>query len=166
MGTRSSAPIHLASEVRIVTFPETRVAAITHIGPPALEHQTVGRLIQWKLEHRLLDPARYRTYGIHYTDPRTTPSAQHRVDFCLSIEAGVDGNALGIVETTIPANRCALARDIGSRHDNRTAVWLYEDWLPRSGERAGGYPIFFHYVNVGPGLRAEELITDVYLPLA
>jgi AraC family transcriptional regulator len=152
-------------EVRIVAFPATRVAAITHLGPPSLEHQTVARLIQWKLEHRLLDAARYRSYGVHYTDPRTTPPEDHRVDFCLSIDIGVAPNALGIVEKLLPANRCALSRDIGSRHDNRAAVWLYEEWLPHSGERPARFPIFFHYVNVGPGLRAEELVTDVYLPL-
>lgn len=26
-------------------------------------------------------------------------------------------------------------------------------------------PVFFHYVNVGPNLREEEMLTDVYLPL-
>lgn len=166
MGARSSDRVFPAPEVRIVAFPETKVAAIRHIGAPALEHQTASRLVQWKLEHRLLDPGRHRSYGVHYTDPRTTAPADHRVDFCLSIDGDVEPNTLGIFATAIPANRCALARDIGSRYDNRTAVWLYGHWLAHSGERPGSFPIFFHYVNVGPGLRSEELITDVYLPLA
>jgi AraC family transcriptional regulator len=37
--------------------------------------------------------------------------------------------------------------------------------LPQSGELPGNFPIFFHYVNVGPNVREEEMITDVYLPL-
>jgi AraC family transcriptional regulator len=65
----------------------------------------------------------------------------------------------------IPSNRCALARDVGSRHNNKAAVYLYEEWLPRSGEALGDFPIFFHYVNVGPNVLEEEMITDVYLPL-
>jgi AraC family transcriptional regulator len=99
--------------VQIVTFPGTRVAAIEHWGPPSLEHDTVRKLVAWKLEQQLSDPARYRSYGVHYTDPRTTPASEHQVEFCLSIEREVGPNSLGIVAKSIPTNRCALARDIG-----------------------------------------------------
>lgn len=152
-------------KVSIVTFPETKVAAISHMGPPALEHDTARKLIAWKLEHGLLDQARYRHYGLHYTDPRTVDPARHRVDFCLAFAGTVEPNAHGIVAMTIPAMRCALARDIGSRHDNRAAQYLHEEWLPASGEQLAGQPIVFHYVNVGPGVQDHEAITDVYLPL-
>ncbi len=152
-------------KVDIVDFPETRVAAIEHLGPPALEHETARKLIAWKIENGLLDPARHRSYGVHYTDPRTTPASEHRVDFCLSIDGAVAPNAYGVVGKSIPASRCARARDVGSRFDNQAALYLFREWLPRSGETLGAFPIFFHYVNVGPGVREEEMITDVYLPL-
>ena len=152
-------------DVQIVVFPETKVAAIEHLGSPALEHVTARKLIAWKLEQRLLDSSKYRSYGVHYTDPRTTPPADHHVDFCLSIDDDVAANSAGIINKVIPRNRCARARDIGSRYDNKAAVYLYEQWLPKSGESPGDFPIFFHYVNVGPTLREEEMITDVYLPL-
>ena len=152
-------------DVEIVIFPETKVAVIEHLGSPALEYETVRKLIAWKLENRLSDPLRYRSYGIHYTDPRYTPPARHRVDFCLSFEGRVESNPYGIVEKVIPSLRCARARDIGSRSDNKAAGYLYETWLPQSGESIGDFPIFFHYVNVGPNVREEDMITDVYLPL-
>ena len=152
-------------DVQIVSFPETKVAAVEHFGPPALEHETARKLIAWKLEQRLTDPLQNRSYGVHYTNPRTTPPADHHVDFCLSIEHEVAPNAAGIVNKVIPRNRCALARDIGSRYNNRAAVYLYDEWLPKSGEQVGDFPVFFHYVNVGPGVREADMITDVYLPL-
>jgi AraC family transcriptional regulator len=151
--------------VQIVTFPETPVAAIEHRGPPALEHDTVRKLVAWKIEHGFLDPARYRSYGVHYTDPRTTAPADHRVDFCLSFEGDVPPNPYGIVGKTIPGGRCALARHLGSRAHNAAAVYLWEAWLPQSGESPGDFPFFFHYVNVGPNVREEDMVTDVYLPL-
>jgi AraC family transcriptional regulator len=151
-------------DVQIVVFLETNVAAIEHFGSPDLEHDTVRKLIAWKLEQRLLDPVKYRSYGIHYTGPRTTRPSDHHVDFCLSIESAVGPNSFGIINKIIPRNRCALARDIGSRYNNKAAIHL-EKWLPQSGERPGNFPIFFHYVNVGPNVREEEMITDVYLPL-
>lgn len=152
-------------EVTIVTFPETRVAAIRHRGSPSREHETARKLIAWKIEHKLLDPLRHRTYGLHYTDPRAVEPMDHQVDFCLSFDGTVEPNAHGITQMTIPAMRCALARDIGSRLDNKAAQYLYDVWLPTSGERLADMPVVFHYVNVGPGVKEHEAITDVYMPL-
>jgi len=152
-------------QVTIVTFPETRVATIRHTGPPSQEHDTARKLIAWKLENRLLDQERYRSYGLHYADPRSVEPSRYQVDFCLSYDGPVAPNAQGIVEMTIPAMRCALARDIGSRLDNKAAKYLYDEWLPRSGEQIADQPLIFHYVNVGPNVQEREAITDVYLPL-
>jgi AraC family transcriptional regulator len=151
--------------VEIVVFPETKVAAIEHAGSPALEHATARKLLAWKFENRLLDPLKHRSYGVHYTNPRAVPLSEHRVDFCLSTEGEVAPNPYGIIKKVIPSGRCARARDIGSRFDNKAAVYLYEEWLPKSGESLGDFPIFFHYVNVGPNVKEEEMITDAYLPL-
>lgn len=150
--------------VQIVDFPETKVVALEHRGPPELEHATAMRLVQWRVQHRL-SPDQHRSYGVHYTDPRTTPPAAHRVDFCISVDDDVEPNPLGIVTKFIPANRCAVARHLGSRANNTAAVYLYDSWLPRSGEALADFPIFFHYVNVGPSVQEHAMITDVYLPL-
>ncbi|MEZ5277709.1 MAG: GyrI-like domain-containing protein [Opitutaceae bacterium] len=151
--------------VEIVIFPETRVAAIEHQGSPALEHDTVRKLVSWKIENRLLDQAKYRTYGLHYADPRTAEPSEYRAEFCLSIDRPVGTNGYGIYEKLLPSLRCARARDIGSRLNNRAARYLFEVWLPGSRETWTGHPAIFHYVNVGPGVKEAEAITDVYLPL-
>ena len=152
-------------DVEIVIFPATKVACIEHRGPPELEHDTARKLIAWKLGKGYLDPLRHRSYGLHYTDPRTAPPAEHRVDFCLSVEADVGPNPYGIVDRVIASARCARARDVGSRSNNQAAAYLYGEWLPRSGHALGALPVIFHYVNVGPRVRDDEMITDVYLPL-
>ena len=152
------------SDVQIVNFPATRVAAIEHRGPPSLEHETAKKLIAWRQRHHL-DRDRHRSYGVHYTDPYTTPPADHRVDFCISFDFDVAPNPEGVASKVIPASRCALARHLGSRAHNAAAEFLYREWLPQSGETSGDFPIFFHYVNVGPNVRDDDMITDVYLPL-
>ena len=151
-------------DVQIVQFPETKVAAVEHRGPPELEYETARKLIAWRQRNHL-DRDRHRSYGVHYTDPYTTPPADHRVDFCLSVDFDVPPNQEGVVNKIIPANRCALARHLGSRSHNTAAVFLYREWLPQSGETVGDFPIFFHYVNVGPDVKEQDMITDVYLPL-
>lgn len=151
--------------VELVIFPATRVAAIEHQGPPALEHDTVRKLVAWKLEQQLLDQTKYRTYGMHHADPRTVEPSRYRAEFCLSIDRQVGKNEYGIYEKVIPSCRCALARDIGSRLNNQAVKYLFETWLPSSGEVWTGDPAIFHYVNVGPNVKDAEAITDVYLPL-
>lgn len=151
-------------DVQIVNFPETKVAVLEHSGSPALEQESVRKLIAWRLEHRL-PPDRHRNYGVHYNDPRTTPPAEYRVDFCISVEHDVSPNPQGVVNKFIPAGRCAVVRHFGSRENVSAAVYLYEVWLPNSGETLRNFPIFFHYVNVGPQIQEREMITDVYLPL-
>jgi DNA gyrase inhibitor GyrI len=44
--------------VEIVTFPETRVAVIEHRGAPSLEHATALKLVEWKIQNRLLDQSK------------------------------------------------------------------------------------------------------------
>lgn len=151
-------------EVSIKQFPATRVAVAEHRGPPELEYATSKKLIEWRIQHRL-SPAEHRTYGVHYTDPYSVAPAEHRVDFCVTYEHDVEPNPHGIISKVIPANRCAVARHLGSRRHNTAAVYLYREWLPKSGELPGNFPIFFHYVNVGPNIQEHEMITDVYLPL-
>jgi AraC family transcriptional regulator len=151
-------------EVRIVDFPETKVAVAEHRGSPKLEYETSRKLIEWRIQNRL-SPADHRTFGVHYTDPYTVLPSDHRVDFCVTYDQTVQPNPYGIISKTIPANRCALARHFGSRTHNSAAVYLFREWLPCSGESLGNFPIFFHYVNVGPNVREHEMITDVYLPL-
>ena len=150
--------------VQIVAFPETRVAAIEHRGPPEREHETARKLIEWRIANRL-SPDRHRSYGVHYTDPRTVAPADHRVDFCISFDQDIAPNSHGITGKIIPANRCAVVRHIGSRAHISAAVYLFDEWFPNSGESLGNFPMFFDYVNVGPQLREHEMITDVYLPL-
>ena len=152
-------------QVEIITFPETKVAVIEHRGSPDREHETVRKLIAWKIENRLFDSTKFRSFGLLDTDPFTTRPSDHHVDFCLSVDDEVAPNHFGITTGTIPAMRCARARDIGSRANNQAAKYLHHVWLPHSGETLSDFPMIFHYVNVGPNVAAKDMITDVYLPL-
>ena len=139
------------------------MAAVEHRGPPELEYETSRKLIEWRIEHGL-SPTSHRTYGVHYADPKAA-STESRVDFCVTYDLPVQPNPQGVTSKTIPANRCAVARHLGSRSYNSAAVYLYREWLPSSGALPGDFPMFFHYVNVGPNIPQHEMITDVYLPL-
>lgn len=150
--------------VEIVDFPDTLVAALEHHGPEHLSYKTAQTFIDWRRANGI-GPAQGRTYGIHYTDPVNTLPEDYRLDICVSVDAPVAANPQGVVTKLIPGGRCACVRHHGSRDRVTAAEWLYREWLPGSGEELRDFPIFFHYVNVGPGLQPRDMITDVYLPL-
>ncbi len=150
--------------VEIIDFPDTLVAAIEHCGSPDLEHESVRRLIAWRIEYGYL-PERHRTFGVHYHDPLTITPDLYRADFCISVDQEVAPNSYGIVNKVIPGGRCAKVRHFGARENIGAARYLCETWLPESGESLRNFPLFFHYVNVGPKVLESEMVTDVFLPI-
>jgi AraC family transcriptional regulator len=151
-------------DVALMEFPETMVAALEHHGPESQTYNTSMKFIEWRKANGIrFDMG--QTYGIHYTDPRNTFPEDYRMDICVSVDKPVAANDFGVVTKIIPAGRCAVIRHIGSREWMPEVGYLVYDWLPQSGEQLRDYPVFFHYVNVGPDLRDPEMITDIYLPL-
>jgi AraC family transcriptional regulator len=155
---------HAAMNVEIVDFPETRVAAIEHLGSTANVYDSTRRLIEWRIANRV-PPQGHATYGVHH-DLRTHADAGYRMDVCVAYDREVAPNPQGVVARVIPGGRCARVRHVGSREFIPVVQPLFTEWLPGSGETLRDFPVFFHYVNVGPGVQDHEMITDVYLPLA
>jgi len=153
-------------DVKIVNFPQTRVAALEHHGHPALEHESIKKLIAWRLENNIKPSPAHRNYGVHFNNPHTVNPIDYRVDLCISVDEPIATNSYGVINKVIPALRCAHLRHYGARENITAAQYLCEEWLATSGEQLGDFPLIFHYVNVGPQVPEAEMITDVYLPLA
>lgn len=151
-------------QVEIVDFPATHVAAVEHRGPESQTYVSTQKLIAWRQANGKR-PGMGNTYGVHYTDHLSVLPEDYRIDICVSVDQPVRDNPHGVVSKMIPAGRCAKVRNVGSRHEMVAPRYLYETWLPQSGEKLRDFPIFFHYVNVGPGVKESEMITDIYLPL-
>ncbi|MCB1646697.1 MAG: AraC family transcriptional regulator [Pseudomonadales bacterium] len=149
------------TEINIVHFPETRVAAAEFDGPESEPLTATMRLIQWRQANGV-PPNKGKTYGLHY--PPETDGHQ-RIDVCVSYDGEIGPNPQGIVSKVIPAGRCACIRHHGSREWMPEVDYLYKEWLPSSGEVLRDYPAIFHYINVGPGVEERDMLTDIYLPL-
>ncbi|MBV1906155.1 MAG: GyrI-like domain-containing protein [Pseudomonadales bacterium] len=152
-------------DVEIVDFPKTKIAVIEHRGAPALENESVQKLIAWRIQNKLPPSDLHRNYGVHYNDPNQVTASEYRVDLCISVQHDVPDNSFGVINKNIPNLRCAKIRHHGSRDIIGAAHYLYEQWLPSSGEQTAEFPMFFHYVNVGPNIQEPDMITDVYLPI-
>jgi AraC family transcriptional regulator len=150
--------------VDIVDFPPTRVAAVEYAGPPEQEYSAIMRLVAWRRENGV-PPDKGLTLGVHYTDPASAPPQAYRIDVCVSYDGEIAANRHGVVAKEIAGGRYARIRHAGSREHIPEARYVYEEWLPASGETPRDLPPFFHYVNVGPDIRDQDMITDVYVPI-
>lgn len=153
-------------EVKIVNIEAIKVAALEHHGAPELHYETAMKFMLWRKETGLSPIKSCNTYGIPYADPNVVPAEEFRFDLCGSVIEDVPENDHGITTKTIPAGRCAVIRDIGSRDDLTASVYyLYKEWLPTSDAQCRDFPVFFHYVNFIHDVNEHELITDIYLPI-
>lgn len=153
-------------DVRIVSEAPSLVATLEHHGSPALINDSVRRFIAWRQSSGLSPVDSSKTYGIAYDNPDTTAPEDFRFDICGSVAEPVPGNPNGVITKEIPGGRCAVVRHAGS-HDRvgKSVYYLYQQWLPESGEELRDFPVYFHYLNVKFDTPEHELLTDVYLPL-
>jgi len=153
-------------KVDIVEFETTKVALIEHLGSPEKVLETAGKFIAWRKETGLSPVKTNKTFGIPYSDPKTTDPEKFRWDVCGSIEGDVPINSYGVKTSEIPGGRCAVIRHKGG-HDNLddSIYYVYRKWLPENNEEIRDYPCFFHYINFIHEVDECELLTDIYIPL-
>ena len=152
--------------VRIVEFPEVRVATLEHRGPAGLVNESVCKFIEWRMQSGQSPVASSRTFGIPYGNPDTTPPEELRFAISGEIHEAVRSNEFGVYETVIPGGRCVVVRHAGSPdHIGETIYPIYRDWLAASGEELRDQPLFFHYLSTYPETPQDQWQTDVYVPL-
>jgi AraC family transcriptional regulator len=158
-------PQTLIEDIRIVNFPETRIAVLEHRGDLQRIGDTVRQFIVWrKLNH--LPPKLSATYNLLYDDPATVAPEDFRMDICAATDKDIPANEHGVIAKTIPAGRCAVLRHTGSNDTLPATVHLlYAEWLPQSGEELRDFPLFFQRVKFFPDVAEHEAVTDVLLPL-
>jgi AraC family transcriptional regulator len=158
-------PAFIPDQVRLVDFPETRVALLRHHGDPALIGETIRRFIGWRRENRL-PPSISATFNIFHDDPDSVAPADYRLDICAAITGKLAPNNVGVLEGIIPGGPCAVIRQLGSGDDLRAAAkFLYRQWLPVSGREARGFPLFAQRLRFFPDVPEDQAVTDLFLPL-
>lgn len=162
--TEIMTPHYELSDVKVIDFPETKVAVFEHHGDPAHIHRSLRRFIEWRREVGLKPPAS-ATFNVFWTDPSLVGRENYRMDLCAGTDRPVPPNDLQIVAKTIPAGRCAVLRHIGPDPLTAPIHFLYRTWLPSSGESPRDYPLFAQRVAFPPQVQEHETIVDIHLPL-
>ena len=160
-------------QVELVEVPALPLAVMSHRGAPQLLGQTIRHFIAWRRANQL-PPERSRTFNLLYDDPSQVSADEHRFDLACSLAhwpadrplPAAAADAPAVFRLTLAAGCCARIRHYGSDDRIGQAVqYLYQQWLPHSGQQLGDFPLFFERVKFFPDVSESEMITDIYLPL-
>lgn len=158
-------PENQSAKVRLITFKNTKVAALEHRGDPSLIGNSLCKFIEGRKQNNL-PPQVSDTFNILYDNPSETSPDKYRFDICASTERDVADNSFGVVEKTIPGGRCAVLRHIGDDANlGENITYLYSKWLPSSTQEPRDFPLFLQRVSFFPDVPEHEAISDVFLPL-
>lgn len=157
----------VAMDVEIVQLDAIPVAVLEHRKSPTLIMETVGQFIEWRKQTGLSPVHESRTLGIVYNDPYSVPADEFKFDVAGEVENRIpEDNGFNVINKTIAGGRYAVACHKGSRDViGETVYFLYQQWLPQSGEDLRDEPVFFDYLNMFPEVPEHELETNVYLPI-
>jgi len=150
--------------VEHVVLPKLRVAAIHHRGDYRLTSRAFERLMTVAATTGLLRQTT-RTIGIYRDDPASVPQDELRSTACITVpdEWAPSGE---LVEAYVEGGRYARIIHTGPYPELRTAYdWLYQTWLPRSGQEPRDLPCLEEYLNDPREVSAKDLETAVMMPV-
>jgi AraC family transcriptional regulator len=153
-----------ASGFRVRRLEAMRVAFIRHVGPYNEVGKAWSKLYPWAGRQGLLGPET-RVAGISHDDPDITPPDKLRYDAALIVNRPVArAGEIGVIE--IPAAEYATAIHTGPYNClSDSYAELAGKWLPGAGRELRSAPAIEFYLDSPQTVPAEELRTEICLPL-
>jgi AraC family transcriptional regulator len=104
--------------------------------------------------------------AIYHDDPETTPPSELQSDAAIVVPPQAK-LPQGLGERELPAGRYACTTHVGP-YEQLGDVWarLMGEWLPRSGQRMRDGVSYEIYRNTPADVPKENLVTELYIPLA
>jgi AraC family transcriptional regulator len=153
-------------KVRKQHLPLMRVAFLRHVGPFHTVGSTWSRLMAWAGRAGLFS-SMAGTLGVCHDDPDITAPENLRYDAAIIIrhaEIRPEGD-IGFQE--IGPGEYAVAAHMGPYEKlGETYARMCGEWLPESGFELSAGPALEFYRNSPMDTSPENLLTEIYLPLA
>ena len=152
-------------DVRIDSVPLMRVAFMRHVGPYSEVGQTWGKFMSWAWPKGLVG-RETKVLGLVHDDPEVTPSDRVRYDACIVVGSGFEPQGeVGVQE--LGGGKYAISTHRGPYEGLAdTYARLCGQWLPAAGYELRSAPAFELYRNSPQDTARDDLLTDIYLPVA
>jgi len=151
-------------KIEVIDFPGTRVAAVRHVGPYHEIGASFGRLGAIAGPMGLFAQPNAFGVGIFYDDPDAVPASE------LQSDAGVfvseDASIGSLSEARLAAGRYLKGEFLG-HYSGLGEAWgaFCGKHLAESGEKVREGVCFEVYMNDCNSTPADQLRTDLYLPI-
>ncbi len=155
-----------AMNIQFIQLPPIRVVMIRHTGPYDQLAEAFQRLSGWVDSQNV--PSK-RWIGIYWDNPQETPAHQLRSAACVEVPLDfqlLNRGDLPLDRHEIAGGEYATTRYIGP-YDKLEPVWteFIETVVGPLARRISQNPAFEVYVNDPGNTPAEQLITELYMPV-
>ena len=152
-------------EVSIKRMEKIRLAFIRHVGPYEDLEATWQKLMAWAGPKGLLGP-NVRIVGVSHDDPEITPPEKLRYDAAVEAPDGIEAEGEVGIQEIAPGDYAVTTHRGPYQTLVQTYARLCGEWLPASGRELKSGPALEFYLNSPENTPPEELLTDIYMPLA
>jgi len=151
-------------DIRVRNIESMRVAFVRHVGPYEEVGEAFQRFLEWVGRRGLFGPDT-KVLGIGHDDPHITPADKLRFDCCVTVGEDFQPEGEVGVQTVGGGEYAVLTHRGPSEQLGECYRLLYGTWLPASGREPRHEPPFEVYHNSPANTSAEDLLTDIYVPL-
>ncbi len=154
---------HLPMKTEIRDLSPMKLLCRRHVGP----YHEIGTAFD-QLCARITDKTSTRTYiAIYYDDPATSLASELRSDACVEVDAWPDETPEGLHCFEVPAGKYAVGLYQGPYHGLGEAWsrFMAQD-LPPTGRQPREGACFERYLNNPEEVPPEELLTEMWTPVA
>jgi len=150
-------------EIEIKDAPERHFLAVAHKGP----YYEISKSFDKLFSHAPSFNGRIKgTAAVYYDDPNLVAEADLSSHACVWTDEGV-ATPDGLESLTISSGSHAVLTYKGPYDTIKTAYdHLFGHWLPQSGREPADAPCYELYLNNPMQTKPEDLLTEIYLPLA
>lgn len=152
---------------QLIQLSPMRVVAIKHVGPYEQLGPKFEQLWNWASSNNV--PIQ-RILGLYWDDPEGTPAAQLRSAACIEVGPDYqlgDTGGLPIFMDVVPGGQYANMRHVGP-YEGLPQAWasLTEQTMGRLGKQIADGPAVEIYMNDASVTPADQLITELFMPVA
>jgi len=152
-------------EFRFETIKPIRIAFVRHVGPYMECVKAWERLCGWAAPKGILHEESM-FLGICYDDPSITPAGKVRYEACIDIPAHTDPENEVAVKTIAGGEYAVFTHNGPYERLEETYIRICGHWLPVTDRKILNQPSIEHYITNPEVTASEDLITDIYIPLA
>jgi AraC family transcriptional regulator len=166
--TKGDHPMFRTQDVQIQNLAPMRVAALRHHGDYQEIGASFGALMAWASGTGIVKMDA-RSFGIYYDDPHSKPKAELTSEACVELPRNFaleNQNLASPRALELSSGKHAVFEFTGPYSElEKPYRWLFDTWLPQSGEDLRDAPCFEEYLNDARSTPPAQLKTAICIPL-